>query len=323
MATSPAEVGDRRSRRLRLTLGLNLGIVVVQVVFGFAAHSLGLLADAGHNLTDVVAIATSLVAVRWALRRPTSKHSFGYHRGTVLAALTNAIGILLMTFVIGFEGIRRLLHPQDVEGGFVVLVALSGAIINGVSALILREGRGDEGGPHTPADVNMHSALLHMVGDALASVGVVIAGAVIWVTGGYLWLDPAASLAIGLLIAYQAVKLLVQVVDVLLESTPSDVDVRRVADFMEALPGIEAVHDLHVWSLSSDIRAMSAHVVLGGDPTLAEAQVICDRMKRAVGERFSIAHTTLELEGEHCSDGDGDGDCTFRDADRAPGLRDA
>jgi cobalt-zinc-cadmium efflux system protein len=301
----------KRARRLWIALGLNVVIVAVQLGFGFAAHSLGLLADAGHNFTDVAAVGTSLIAVQWAMRSPTERRSFGYHRGTILAALTNSLSILAITIVIGFEAIRRLLHPSHVHGGIVVAVALGAALINGVAALALREGHTDhahsEGaGQHETRDLNMRSALLHMVGDAVASVGVAIAGAVILITGRFFWLDSAASLAIGLLIAWQAIKLLVQAISVLLESTPSDVDLRELTKFMADLQGIEAVHDLHVWSLSSEVRALSAHLVLDGDPTLRQAQVIGDRVKSALGDRFSIAHATLELEGEHCNDGTDD-----------------
>lgn len=314
----------KRTRRLWLALGLNIVIVAVQVVFGFLSHSLGLLADAGHNFTDVAAVGTSLIAVQWAMRRPTERRSFGYHRGTILAALTNSLSILAITIVIGFEAIRRFLHPHHVEGGIVVAVALGAALINTVAALALREGHaGHDHGAHDaepgPGDLNMRSALLHMVGDAVASVGVAVAGAIILITGGFYWLDPLVSLGIGLLIAWQAIKLLVQAVSVLLESTPSDVDVRALTTFMAELPGIETVHDVHVWSLSSEVRALSAHLVLEGDPTLRQAQVIGDRVKSALVDRFAIAHATLDLECDHCNDGDDD--CAMDEATPAARYR--
>ena len=314
----------RRARRLWIALGLNVVIVAVQLVFGFASHSLGLLADAGHNFTDVAAVGTSLIAVQWAMRRPTERRSFGYHRGTILAALTNSLSILAITVVIGFEAIRRFLHPHPVEGGIVVAVALGAAVINTVAALALREGHaghdhGPSGGGHEAGDLNMRSALLHMVGDAVASIGVAAAGAVILITGRFYWLDPLVSLGIGLLIAWQAIKLLMQAISVLLESTPTDVDLRDLSAFIAGLPGIETVHDVHVWSLSSEVRALSAHLVLVGDPTLRQAQVIGERVKSALGDRFSIAHATLELEGEHCNDGDDD--CAMDEVQSTPKHR--
>jgi cobalt-zinc-cadmium efflux system protein len=292
-----------RQHRLLVALFLNVGIIAVQLGFGVFAHSLGLLADAGHNFTDVAALATSLLAVRWALRQPNERRSFGYHRATVLAALLNAATIIAVTVLIVFEGIRRLIHPSPVHGGVVVVVALVAAVINGVSALVLREHHDD----HDHAgerDLNMRSALLHMVGDAAASVGVAIAGAIIWITGGFYRLDPAISIAIGVLIAAQALRLTWQALHVLLESTPSDIDVDELSAYVASIPGVAAVHDLHVWSLSSEVRALSAHVVLDNQPSLADAQTIGERVKACICDRYAIAHTTLELESEPCAEGD-------------------
>jgi len=300
-----AALSRRRESRLRLALGLNIVIVGVQVVFGLRARSLGLLADAGHNLTDAAAVLASLIAVRWARRRPTIERSFGFHRGTILAAQANAASILAITAVIAYEGIRRLIHPEPVSGGIVVVVATGAAIANLVAALALREGHSHGGGhDHGDAegDLNMRSALLHMAGDALASVGVAIAGAVILVSGRFDRLDPALSLVIGLLIAYQAWKLLRSSADVLLESTPRGLDVEELANAMETVDGVEHVHDLHVWSLSSEIRALSAHVVLAGHPSLEDAQVVGVAVKQAVVAPYRIAHATLELECESCGD---------------------
>jgi len=288
---------------------LNVVIVVVQVVFGLAANSLGLLADAGHNLTDAVAVLASLAAVRLARRRPTSERSFGYHRGTILAAQANAATILAITVLIVYEGVRRLIHPEAVSGGVVVIVAASAAAANLIAALALREGHshGHVGHDHDEAegDLNMRSALLHMVGDALASVGVAVAGAVILLSGRFDRLDPIVSMGIGLLIAYQAWKLMRASTDVLLESTPAGLDLSRLTSTMAAVAGVEQVHDLHVWSLSSEVRALSAHLVLSGHPSLEEAQVVGEAVKVAVTRRFRIAHATLELECESCGD-DGD-----------------
>ncbi|MCU1396594.1 MAG: cation diffusion facilitator family transporter [Ilumatobacteraceae bacterium] len=287
-------------------LGLNVVIVVAQIGFGVVAKSLGLIADAGHNLTDVAAVLASLVAVRWARRRPTGQHSFGYHRATILAALGNAASILVVTAWIVYEGIERLLHPAPVRGGIIVIVAAIAAVANLLAALAVREshaGHGHGGGSKTDegSDLNMRSAMLHLIGDTAASVGVAAAGTIILLTGGAYWLDPSVSLAIGLLIAWQAWKLLREATDVLLESTPEGIDVGEVSAAIMAVPGVEQAHDLHVWSLSSDIRALSAHVVLSGHPTLEEAQVVGSAVKTTIGPRFSISHITLELECESCS----------------------
>jgi cobalt-zinc-cadmium efflux system protein len=269
--------------------------VVGQLAFGLVARSLGLVADAGHNLSDVAAVVASLVAVRWARRAPTAERSYGYHRGTILAALANAAAVLAVTGFIFYEGALRLAHPEPVRGGVVVLVALVAFGVNAGAAVLLHE---------PGVDLNMRSALLHMAGDALASLGVALAGLVILLSGGLEWLDPLVSMAIGALIAVEAFLLVRQAAEVLLESTPKDVDLLRLTAVMGDVDGVEDVHDLHVWSLSSEVRALSAHVVLTGHPSLEEAQVVGDRVKTAVAGPFAIAHSTLELECEPCVDGD-------------------
>jgi cobalt-zinc-cadmium efflux system protein len=236
----------------------------------------------------------ALVAVRWTLRRPTTARSFGYHRGTVLAAQANGAAILAVTLLVGIESVRRLADPGTVRGGLVLVVALVAAAVNGIAVLVLHE--------HGGHDVNMRAVMLHAVGDALASLAVAAAGAVIFVTGGNEWLDPAASLVVCAVITVQGWRLLRETTDVLLESTPSNVDVDALTDAIAAVSGVESVHDLHVWSLSSDVRALSAHLVLAGHPTLEEAQVVGERVKATIGPTYSIAHATLELECEACAD---------------------
>lgn len=282
-----------RSRRLTAVLALNLVLVAAQVGFGLAAHSLGLLADAAHNLSDVAAVVVALAAVRWARRAPTATRSYGFHRGTILAALGNAAAVLAVTGAIFWQAVRRLADPAPVEGGVVLAVALVGFLVNAVAVRVLRE--------HGPRhDLNIRAAVLHMGADALASLGVAVAGLVILVTGRLQWLDPAVSMAIGVLVAVEAVRLVRQAAEVLLESTPTDVDLDRLTATMRRVEGVETVHDLHVWSLSSEVRALSAHLVLAGHPSLEEAQAVGDRVKTAVAAPFAIAHSTLELECEPC-----------------------
>ena len=293
-----------RERRLLLVLVLNVVIVGGEAAAGFAAGSLGLVADAAHNLTDVAGIALALIAVRWARRAPTERRSFGYHRGQVLAAQANGALILAATALIGFEAIRRLGSPGDVHGGVVVVVAAVALLANVAAVLLLRDRAGD---------VNMRAALLHMAADAGASVGVLLGGAVIAITGRFEWVDPAVSLAIGAVIGWQAVRLVGETTSLLLESTPHGLDVEDVLQAMLAVPGVEDVHDMHVWSLSSDVHAMSAHVIVDGHPTLEEAQAVGTAVKAAVSAPFAIAHATLELECEGCVD---DGSwCAMTDVD--------
>jgi cobalt-zinc-cadmium efflux system protein len=286
-----------RTRRLAISLVLNLGLVVAQVAFGIVAHSTGLLADAGHNLTDVGALALSLAAVRLALRPASPARSFGNHRATILAALANAVLIAAVTVLIVASSVHRLLHPQHVEAGIVVLVAAVGLIVNGIAALLLTE----EG-----HDLNMRAAVLHMVGDALASAAVLVAGLVLLAVPSASWLDPVSSLVVAAVIVTQAAGVFRSSIAVLLESTPSDVDLDTLTESMAGVTGVAGVHDLHVWSLSSNVRLLSAHLVLTGHPTLEEANVVGDRVKHAIGGPFGIAHSTLELECEPCADVDVD-----------------
>jgi cobalt-zinc-cadmium efflux system protein len=316
----------RRENRLVVALGLNSVIVIVQIIFGIVAHSLGLLADASHNLTDVAALGASIFAIRLARRRANTQRSFGYHRATILAAQANAASILAITVFIVYEGIKRILNPEPVQGGIVVAVALISAAANLLAVLAIKESHAGHGHGHAEhnhathndhanhtdhedntdheasggRDLNMHSAMLHLIGDTAASVGVAIAGAVILLTDRFFWLDPAVSIGIGVLIARYAWKLLRSTTDVLLESTPAGIDSAAVHSAITSVDGIEQVHDLHMWSLSSDVHALSAHVVILGHPTLEEAQIVGNNVKSMIRKRFAISHATIELECEAC-----------------------
>ena len=286
-------------------LGLNLAIVCGEAVAGFVAGSIGLLADAGHNLVDVGGIALALLAVRWSRRTPDASRSFGYHRSSVLAAQANAAAILITTALITYESVRRLLHPEAVRGGVVVVVAAVALVVNTISALLLHERDRD--------DLNIRAAVLHMAADAAASAGVVVGGVVILLSDGSERADPIVSLLISALIAWQAWLLLRTSGDVLLESTPRGVDIAEVEAKIRAVDGVEAVHDLHVWSLSSEVRALSAHVIVEGHPSLEEAQAVATHVKAAISQPFSIAHATIELECEGCVDNGAW--CAFDDLD--------
>jgi len=291
-----AALAARRSRRLLLALVVNALVVVAQVVAGISAHSLGLLADAGHNLADVAALALSLLAVRLSRRPPTASRSFGYHRSTVLAAQANAAALLVVTGIIAVEAVRRLAHPGAVGGGVVLAVALVSLVLNALSASLLVE--------HDHRDLNMRSAAMHLASDAMTSAGIAAAGGVILVTGRLQWLDPAVALAVAALISVQALRLVREATEVLLESTPAGLDIDALVGAMAEVAGVDEVHDVHAWSLSSEVRALSAHLVLAGHPTLEEAQQVSEAVKAAIWEPFGIQHATLELECETCVDGD-------------------
>ena len=285
------DVGAGRGRSLAVALWLNVVIVVGQVVAGVQAHSLGLIADAGHNLVDVAAIVLALTAVRWSRRAPTTARSYGYHRATILAALANAVLIVAVTGWLAVEGVRRLDHPPAVRGGLVAVVAAIAALLNVAAVLVVRE-RGRQ-------DLNIRAVTLHLAGDVVASLAVAAAGLAIWLGGAYL-LDPLASLVVAVLIGLQAIRLVRDSADVLLESTPSGLDVDAMVAALCTDPGVISVHDLHVWSLSSERRAMSAHVLVSGHPSLEQARIVGDRVKARLAADFAIGHATLELECETC-----------------------
>jgi cobalt-zinc-cadmium efflux system protein len=280
-----------RAARLRVALGLNLALVGAQVIGGLATHSIGLVADAGHNLTDVAALGLALFAVHLVERPGNDRRSFGYHRSTILAAQANAAALLVVTALVAVEAIRRLIHPHPIDAGPVIVIAAAATVLNLVAARVLDD--------HSH-DLNVRGAWLHMTADALTSAGVAVAAIIIAATGGHDWLDAAVSLVIALAIAVRAVQLLGATTSVLLESTPADVDPSAVAAAIAATPGVEAVHDLHVWSLSSEYRALSAHIVLVGQPSLADAQHTADAVKQILASDFGIAHATLEPEADPC-----------------------
>jgi len=294
-----------QQRRLWWVTGLNLAIVIGQAVAGVAAHSVGLLADAGHNLTDTAGVALALVALTLSRRPPSARRTFGGLRWPVLAAQANAAAVLVVTALLAVEALRRLGEHGSVDGPVVVVVALLAAVVNGASALVVRERDGD---------LNTRAAVLHLAGDAAVSVAVAAAGLVIWLAGGWYWLDPAMSLAISALIAAQGVRLLVSASRVLLEETPHSLDVSAVRADILGHDNVLDVHDLHVWSLSDRVTAASVHVTLGhpddsgdgGHPSLAQARAVSDGIKAVLAARHGIAHVTVEAECEPCAPGQDD-----------------
>ena len=282
-----------RSRRLVLALIIDLVLVVAEGIGGLFAHSSGLVATAGHDLADAAALGIALVAIRLTLKPATAARSFGYHRATILAALANATAIVIVGFGVIALATYRLVHPVQVHGDLMMIFAGAGLLGNAAAALVLRE---------TSGDLNFRAVALHFTGDAGAALGVMGAGAVIVATGRFQAIDPAAALLITLLIGAKAWRLVRASSEILLESTPADLDVAALVSVISATEGVTAVHDLHCWSLSSDVRALSAHLVLDGHPTLEEAQVVGERVKSSVGRRFNVAHATFEMECEPCAD---------------------
>ncbi len=281
----------RGRRALWIALGLNAGFLGAEVGGGLAFGSLALLADAAHMGSDVVGLVVALVAERLCRRPATTRHSFGWRRAEVLGALANALSLLAVVGWVVFEALRRLPAPQPVEGGPVLLIASLGLAVNAGSAVILMRVAG--------RNLNMRGAFLHMAADAAGSVGV-IAAALLVITTGAEWADPAVSLLIAGLILWSTWKLLRGVVLVLLEATPPDVDPDAVAETLTADDSVDGVHHLHLWSVASDETALSAHLVLVGAPSLHEAQATGDRLKHILEDTYDITHSTFELECHPC-----------------------
>ncbi|SQD96251.1 MULTISPECIES: cation diffusion facilitator family transporter [unclassified Parafrankia] len=288
---------DSQRRRLAFATGLNVAIVVGQAAAGLLVGSVALLADAAHNLVDAAGVAFALMAIRLARQAPSATRTFGGLRWPVLAAQANAASVLVVTTLVCVEAAGRLAHPEPVDGLVVLIVAIAAAVGNGVSALFVHERHGD---------LNTRAAVTHLAGDALVSVAVAGAGLVIWLTGGWYWLDPALSLVVAALIGIQGVRLLAESSRVLLEATPAGLDLAAVQADVLAVEGVTGVHDVHVWGLSDRVAAASAHVEVAGHPTLEEARAVSDRVKAVLAEKHGVVHATVETECEPCSPAGGD-----------------
>ena len=271
----------------------NAAFLVVEVAGGLAFESLALLADAAHMLSDVAALGIALVAHRLVERPATARHSFGLQRAEVLAAQINGLALLGASAWIFYEAAQRIRDPAQVEGGGLLAVALGGLIVNLASAAMLARVAG--------ASLNLRGAFAHMLADAAGSVAAVIAGLAV-ILADATWVDPVASIAVGLLVLVSAWQLLRDTTGVLLEGTPRGMDPAAVEAALAAGDAVERVHHLHLWNLASDTPALSAHVVLAGEVSLHEAQERGDALKTMLAERFGIAHATLELECHPCAD---------------------
>lgn len=277
-----------RGTALKTALALTLVVLLVEFAGGLLSHSLALLSDAGHVLTDVFALGLAWFAVQQSKRPADRRHTYGYQRVSILAALLNSVTLIVIVLAIAYEAVRRLAAPEPVQGGVVIATAVVGIAINAFVVLLLRR---------VTKSLNMRAALLHVTGDVAASIGVVIAGAVILLTG-WLYIDPLLSLAIAALIAYGAWGIVRETVHVLLEGTPGEVDLEAVTKEIAQTKLVTNVHDLHVWALSSDEMALSCHVVVAECP-LGDAEHVVRDLESRICDRFAIGHTTIQVESCH------------------------
>ena len=271
-------------RAFAIGIALNLGFVIVEALAGIFSHSLSLLADAGHNFSDVFSLVLAWGAIWLSRRRPSKNRTYGMGRSSILASLTNAVVLLIAIVMIAGCALGRLVHPREVETGAMIWVALVGIGINAGTAMMFMRG--------SKEDINIKGAYLHMAADALISAGVVVAGLVMSVTQ-WMWIDPVSSLLICAVIAAGTWGLLRDSTDLAMDAVPRNIDRQKVEDYLTSLPGVSAVHDLHIWPLSTTSIALTAHLVK------ADAIVDDDWLFGITAElktRFKIDHATLQLE---------------------------
>ena len=281
--------------RLRVALGLTALFVVLEAFAGYWSHSLALLSDSGHNLADAVAIGLTLWTFELVTRPATARRTYGMHRASILGALANALGLVVIAVGIFAEAVIRLRSPEPIDAGVMAGVAGVALVLNLVIALWL----------HAAAehDLNVRASFIHVAGDAASAAVVVIAGLVI-ARSGLTWLDPAVSILIGVFILWSSRQIVVEAINVLLESTPSDLDASAVQAAMRAIPGVLDVHDLHLWSMSTSVRAASAHVLVQ-DQQVSTACAILSTVNAVLAETFHIAHSSLQLETTACDPSQG------------------
>ncbi len=284
----------KTSRVLRISLAVTLAYIVLLVIAGVRAHSLALLSEAGHNLSDFAALLMSWGAVYLQSRPPSARKTFGYNRAGVLAAFINGITLVLISFYIWYEAFRRLRMPVQVDGGLMIWVAAAGVAMNsGIAWLLMRGHR----------DINLRSVLLHEIGDTLSTAAVIAGGVAITLTGQP-WIDPALSVGIGVMILWSSIGIIRESLNILLEGTPIGMDLDRIEKAIAAVPGVCSVHDLHVWSIGSDTHSLSCHVGIADMPASESASILA-AIRAELGEHFQVHHTTIQFELNVCEVGDG------------------
>jgi cobalt-zinc-cadmium efflux system protein len=274
----------RHNRAFAIGIGLNLAFVAIEGIYGLRAHSLALVADAGHNLSDVLGLLLAWGATALASRRPSARRTYGLRRTSILAALGNALLLLIAVGAIAWEAVRRLQSPEPVASGVVIVVALIGIGINTATAILFLRGR--------EKDLNIRGAYLHMAADAGVSAGVVVAALLMRQTG-WLWLDPVVSLSIALVITISTWDLLRDSVNLALDAVPEEIEPDQVAEYLRRIPGVASIHDLHIWGMSTTHVALTAHLVKPGAED--EDRLLADTC-RELHDRFGIEHATLQIE---------------------------
>jgi len=276
--------GSTSRRRLKLVLILTIIYMLAEAIGGWLSNSLALLSDAGHMLTDVAAIALAMLALWFASRPATHQKTYGYYRMEILAALANGVALVVISLLILFEALQRIRAPEGVRGLEVTVIGAGGLVVNAISASLLHRG--------SEENMNMRAAFLHVVSDAIGSLGAVIAGLLIWLRG-VLIADPLISIVIAALIVYSSWQLIRDAVNVLLEGTPAHIDIPAVISAMQRVTGIREVHDLHIWTISSGKDALSAHVTITEG---ASHKSVLEALHECLRAEFNIGHLTIQVE---------------------------
>lgn len=285
------DFANQTTNRLALSLGLTAAFVFVEIIAGIFGNSLALLTDAAHNFTDVIALGLSWYALRLASQPAHAGKTFGYHRAGILAALVNSTTLVAISLGIFYEAWQRLNSPSEVNAPILIGVGILAFGINLGTALLVKKG--------SENDLNLRSTFLHLMGDVLSTLGAVLAGVIILFTN-WNWLDPLVSVLIGILILYNAWGILRDAMDILLESTPRDVDIKTMVDELMKIDGVLGVHDLHVWSLTQNLRTMSAHILTADIPVSAGAD-IQRKINEILYHQYNVGHATLQLECIDCN----------------------
>ncbi len=262
-------------------------ILVAEAVGGWLTHSLALLSDAGHMFSDVVGLGLSLAALAIAARPADARRTYGWHRVEILAALGNGLVLSVLSLIIIWEGWHRLHAPVEVHASLMIPIAGLGFLVNSVGVWLL----------HGSHSLNVKGAYLHVLGDTMSSLTVLVGGTVMYFAHGMYWLDPALSIFIGLFILYSSWALIRDAVNVLLEAVPRHVDLAAVTHAIDGMPAVVAVHDLHIWTITSGLLALSAHIVVRPKDH-AERDVLINEIKRVLADQYKISHTTLQIESE-------------------------
>jgi len=278
------------SHPLKIALAIVLAVMVAEVIGGILSGSLALLSDAGHMLVDALALGLSLFALTIARRPATPTRTYGYHRVEIMAALANGTTLILVSLYIFYEAYQRFLEPPLIQAPLMLLVATIGLTANLAGILLLRKS--------SRHNLNLRAAFWHIVGDTISSVGVIVGGVIITLTGWYI-VDPIIAVFIGGIILWGAARLVSESVDILLEAVPKHIDVEQVIRTIKNISGVDEVHDMHIWTITSGIHALSAHLLIA-DQMVSKSAEIVEAVNQNLALNFNITHTTLQLECEKC-----------------------